>query len=243
MSGYAINTELWKATFAAARRPGKSALVDAWHREMDEYKYKQRWAAVQQFYHGQPSVRTDPKATWSGFTSTEGSDVDQAFLSAKMVASAGAQRVEAGSLLRVDRVEINGDEMVAVVSSADSCIPHNTDMIPAEQHYRDVAALNNKIDQLEKRTTDLSCELSAARAERDEAKGLSGLLRDSREEMLRRQLADAAGASWEALRDASALEDENRALRYQLSIAESKRNPARHRPGEQVSVGWDPEGD
>lgn len=33
------------------------------------------------------------------------------------------------------------------------------------------------------------------------------------------------------------------ALRSQLALAESKRKPARHRPGEQVSVGWDPEGE
>ena len=39
------------------------------------------------------------------------------------------------------------------------------------------------------------------------------------------------------------LEEENAALRSQLALAESKRKPARHRPGEQVSVGWDPEGE
>ena len=32
-------------------------------------------------------------------------------------------------------------------------------------------------------------------------------------------------------------------LRSQLALAEERRRPARHRPGEQVSVGWDPEGE
>lgn len=43
--------------------------------------------------------------------------------------------------------------------------------------------------------------------------------------------------------DASKLREEVRALRSQLALAESRRAPARHRPGPQVSVGWDPEGE
>lgn len=95
-----------------------------------------------------------------------------------------------------------------------------------EQVATNRATANERILELERMNADLEKELSEAPSRAD-----VNVLKDA----LDSEKAHS-GSVWN-------LRQEVLALRAQLALAESRRAPARHRPGPQVSVGWDPEGE
>ena len=142
---------------------------------------------------------------------------------------------------------------MAETIKVEGCGQTDGEWVRRSDYYREVQQMRGEIMGLEMRVTDLACELSAAREERDDARRMLELrwqVAGTKQPPISINLntddpvsAGPKRLATERVEGLERCEQENAALRCQLALAESKRKPARHRPGDQVSVGWDPEGD
>lgn len=142
------------------------------------------------------------------------------------------QRLAAARLQDVDGLRADVDKRVAEELAR---VTAERDRLRAEKAFPQatIDALHAKISQLEQQMVRARAELEQHRS----AKSCDKCLEKGRDARMD-QNADLRYAQAQV----TGLADENRALRSQLALAEERRRPARHRPGDQRPVGWDPEG-